>query len=231
MPRQRIQAMLAGEGAAPVAKATGLGAASSSCSYAAIAIAKSLFQKGASASPRSRSSSPRPTSCGSSASCSGSDRLAVHPRRVRRRHRDDRADGGHGAGSSYRAASRSARASTRVGPRRATGIEPEPLADQVSWRERVASARRLVRRRAELPLRLADALEGDHARVLARRVHRPAGRRLLQLPLPRGRASGGFRPSGGADRSGDRGAQLRLLGRQRAAGGRAMVGRHLASPG
>jgi uncharacterized membrane protein YraQ (UPF0718 family) len=32
-----------------VAKATGLGAASSSCSYAAIAIAKSLFQKGASA--------------------------------------------------------------------------------------------------------------------------------------------------------------------------------------
>ena len=33
----------------PVAKGTGLGAASSSCSYAAIAIAKSLFQKGASA--------------------------------------------------------------------------------------------------------------------------------------------------------------------------------------
>jgi len=34
---------------APVARATGLGAASSSCSYAAVAIAKSLFQKGASA--------------------------------------------------------------------------------------------------------------------------------------------------------------------------------------
>jgi uncharacterized membrane protein YraQ (UPF0718 family) len=33
----------------PLARATGLGAASSSCSYAAIAIAKSLFQKGASA--------------------------------------------------------------------------------------------------------------------------------------------------------------------------------------
>ena len=32
-----------------MARATGLGAASSSCSYAAIAIAKSLFQKGASA--------------------------------------------------------------------------------------------------------------------------------------------------------------------------------------
>jgi uncharacterized protein len=49
VPRQRIEAALAGSGVAPIAKATGLGAASSSCSYAAIAIAKSLFQKGASA--------------------------------------------------------------------------------------------------------------------------------------------------------------------------------------
>src|SRR5829696_9033084 len=48
VPRERIEAALAGGGAAPVAKATALGAASSSCSYAAIAIAKSLFQKGAS---------------------------------------------------------------------------------------------------------------------------------------------------------------------------------------
>src|SRR5262249_21594751 len=49
VPRERIQATLAGDGARPVAWASGLGAASSSCSYAAIAIAKSLFQKGASA--------------------------------------------------------------------------------------------------------------------------------------------------------------------------------------
>ena len=49
VPRARIQRALAGDGLAPVARATGLGAASSSCSYAAIAIAKSLFQKGASA--------------------------------------------------------------------------------------------------------------------------------------------------------------------------------------
>src|SRR3982750_728742 len=49
VPRERIQAALAGEDAAALARATGLGAASSSCSYAAIAIAKSLFQKGASA--------------------------------------------------------------------------------------------------------------------------------------------------------------------------------------
>src|SRR5579863_9179769 len=49
VPRERIQALMAGSGPRPVTWATGLGAASSSCSYAAIAIAKSLFQKGASA--------------------------------------------------------------------------------------------------------------------------------------------------------------------------------------
>jgi uncharacterized membrane protein YraQ (UPF0718 family) len=49
VPRERVEGALSGSGFAPVAKATGLGAASSSCSYAAIAIAKSLFQKGASA--------------------------------------------------------------------------------------------------------------------------------------------------------------------------------------
>jgi uncharacterized membrane protein YraQ (UPF0718 family)/YHS domain-containing protein len=55
VPRELIQSRL-GEGAdggrtqlKPLALATGLGAASSSCSYAATAIAKSLFQKGASA--------------------------------------------------------------------------------------------------------------------------------------------------------------------------------------
>src|SRR5712691_7799272 len=49
VPRQRIEAALSGNGVGPLARATGLGAASSSCSYAAVAIAKSLFQKGASA--------------------------------------------------------------------------------------------------------------------------------------------------------------------------------------
>jgi uncharacterized protein len=49
VPRARIEAALAGEGAKPIARATLLGAASSSCSYAAVAIAKTLFQKGASA--------------------------------------------------------------------------------------------------------------------------------------------------------------------------------------
>jgi uncharacterized membrane protein YraQ (UPF0718 family)/YHS domain-containing protein len=50
VPRERIERALSGDGLAPVARATALGAASSSCSYAAVAIAKSLFQKGASAS-------------------------------------------------------------------------------------------------------------------------------------------------------------------------------------
>jgi uncharacterized membrane protein YraQ (UPF0718 family) len=49
VPRQKVEATLAGQGFRPVGWATVLGAASSSCSYAAIAIAKSLFQKGASA--------------------------------------------------------------------------------------------------------------------------------------------------------------------------------------
>jgi uncharacterized protein len=49
VPRHRIESALSGDGPAPLIWATGLGAASSSCSYAAVAIGKSLFQKGASA--------------------------------------------------------------------------------------------------------------------------------------------------------------------------------------
>src|SRR5436305_736834 len=49
VPRERVEKALSGSGPKPISWATALGAASSSCSYAAIAIAKSLFQKGASA--------------------------------------------------------------------------------------------------------------------------------------------------------------------------------------
>ena len=49
VPRERIERSLSSDSARSVGIATGLGAASSSCSYAAIAIAKSLFEKGASA--------------------------------------------------------------------------------------------------------------------------------------------------------------------------------------
>src|SRR5438128_10473363 len=48
VPRARLERALGGAGGREVALSAGLGAASSACSYAAIAIAKSLFQKGAS---------------------------------------------------------------------------------------------------------------------------------------------------------------------------------------
>ncbi len=48
IPRSRMERALGGRDARTLAFATGLGAASSSCSYAAVAIAKSMFQKGAS---------------------------------------------------------------------------------------------------------------------------------------------------------------------------------------
>ncbi len=49
VPRERVEGLMSGSGGHAVGWATGLGAASSSCSYAAITIAKSLFQMGASA--------------------------------------------------------------------------------------------------------------------------------------------------------------------------------------
>ncbi len=49
IPRERVERSLSGRGPKTVGWATALGAASSSCSYAAVAIGKSLFQKGASA--------------------------------------------------------------------------------------------------------------------------------------------------------------------------------------
>jgi uncharacterized protein len=47
-PRHGMERLLGGRGLRSAALATGFGAASSSCSYAAVAIAKSTFQKGAS---------------------------------------------------------------------------------------------------------------------------------------------------------------------------------------
>ncbi|MGH2874755.1 MAG: permease [Solirubrobacteraceae bacterium] len=49
VPRERVQRALGGGGFDATARATALGAASSSCSYAAVAIGRSLFVKGASA--------------------------------------------------------------------------------------------------------------------------------------------------------------------------------------
>src|SRR6201989_1543512 len=49
VPRGRVERLMSGSGPKSIGWSTGLGAASSSCSYAAVAIGKSLFQKGASA--------------------------------------------------------------------------------------------------------------------------------------------------------------------------------------
>jgi uncharacterized protein len=49
VPRERVQGLMGASGPRAIGWATALGAASSSCSYAAIAIAKSLLQRGASA--------------------------------------------------------------------------------------------------------------------------------------------------------------------------------------
>ncbi len=49
VPRERVERALGGGGPRATARATLLGAASSSCSYAAVAIGRSLFAKGASA--------------------------------------------------------------------------------------------------------------------------------------------------------------------------------------
>src|ERR1700746_1168810 len=48
VPRGRVEHLMSGSGPKSIGWSTGLGAASSSCSYAAVAIGKSLFQKGAS---------------------------------------------------------------------------------------------------------------------------------------------------------------------------------------
>ena len=169
-------------GPRPVAWATGLGAASSSCSYAAIAIAKSALPEGRLGGHRARlpvrldqpglGARPRPL---------GADRLAVHARRVPRRHPDDRADGGAAAPLRLRRAleeqAREHAQEADARPRRTTAA-----------RRRAASSADVA---AQLPRRLDDALQGDRDRLPARRLHRPARRRLLQRPLPHRRAAAG----------------------------------------
>src|ERR671922_278439 len=57
----------------------------------------------------------------------------------------------------------------------------------------------VVRRRPQLPRRLADAVEGDHDRVPAGRVHRAVRQPLLRVAVRAPRAAGG-----GGDRERDR---------------------------
>ena len=224
VPRARIESALAGDGPRPLVWATGLGAASSSCSYAAIAIGKSIFQKGASAvvDPRLpvRVDEPR---VGARARPVGADRLAVRAGRVRRRPRDDRADGAPSSPLRLAAGSRSGPRGTRRRPTPATSTTRSASSSAAQAdHERIG----LVGRRPQLPRRLADAVEGDHPRLRVRRVRRPPRQRLLQRALPDRRPRAGGRRRERDCRPAHRRPQLRLLGRQRAAGGRALVGRH-----
>ena len=117
-----------------------LGAASSSCSYAAVAIAPLAVRQGRLGGQRARLpvrlDQPR---VGARAGAVGADRLAVHARRVPRRDRDDRADG---------AAAAAVRQPEREEARRARTREAADPGHQhhsagaasCRWRERLRSA-------------------------------------------------------------------------------------------
>src|SRR5205807_1662106 len=66
--------------------------------------------------------------------------------------------------------------------------------------------------------------EGDHDRLPAGRARRPAGQRVLRIAVHHWRSPRRAARRERRDRPGHRRAELRLLGRQRAAGRRAVVG-------
>jgi uncharacterized membrane protein YraQ (UPF0718 family) len=151
VPRERIEASLGGRGVGPIARASGLGAASSSCSYAAIAIAKSLVQKGAS-------------TASALAFQFASTNLVIELGIVMW---------------------------ILIGWQFALAefVGGLVLIVVMTVMLRLFVSRRLeeqarARCRPQLPQRLEHAVEGDHRRLLPRRLHRPAWRRLLQRPLP-----------------------------------------------
>ena len=223
VPRHRIESALSGSGFGPISKATGLGAASSSCSYAAIAIARSLFEKGASAATALAfqfASTNLVWELGlvlwvligwqfTLAEYVGGivmiALMSVLLRRFVSPRLEERA---------------------REHAQRAAADHQHPAAglEGMSLRERLTSASAWTRRRPQLPWRLGDAVEGDHRRVPPGGVHRPPRRRLLQLPLHRGRARGGEDDRERDRRPDHRRAQLRLLGGERSPRGRAVVG-------
>ena len=206
-------------------RATGLGAASSSCSYAAIAIAKSLFQKGASAASALAfqfASTNLVWELGlvlwvligwqfTLAEYLGGIVMIALMWLLLRALR-------------LAPATRPSRAST-PSTRRRRPPAPRRRQRALPWRERLTSAQAWSdvahNFRGDWQMLWKEILD----RLPARRLHRAAGRRLLQRPLPRRRARGGPDAVGRAHRPRHRRAELRLLGRQRPAGRRAVVGR------
>ncbi len=166
VPRERIQSALGGSGGRPVMIATGLGAASSSCSYAAVAIAKSLFQKGSSAASALAfqfSSTNLVIELGAviwvlmgwqftlAEFVGGLIMIAIMTVLLRA------------------FISRRLEAQAREHAIAADSRPPAPQRRRGRWalRARLTSTASLVRRGPQLPQRLVDALEGDHDRVPA----------------------------------------------------------------
>ena len=152
----------------------------------------------------------------------GADRLAVHGRRIRRRNRDDRADDGAaapvrqppagGAGPRARAGGRQ----RTPAPRRRLGAELAPAADIAGrrgrmWRTTSGATGRCCGRRS----RSASCSPGSS------RSSATGSSNRCSSTTPRSRS----RRSRTSCRPRDRRAQLRLLGRQRSAGGGPVVRR------
>ena len=159
---------------------------------------------------------------GAGAGALGADRLAVHPRRVHRRDRDDRADGADAAPVRL-AAARGAGAQARPG---GAGRPPPPAAPALGCRG-VSDWPR------PRPGPTSPTTSAATGRCCGRRSRSascsPASSACSattsSTPVHRGRSVAGDDDRERDRRPADRRAQLRLLGRQRAAGGGAVVGR------
>jgi uncharacterized protein len=77
--KEQMRRLLPDDSPRSMAVATGLGAASSSCSYAAVALARSLVRKGADFTAAMAFQSPPPTSSSSSGSSCGSSSAGSSP--------------------------------------------------------------------------------------------------------------------------------------------------------
>ena len=190
VPRERIQSALAGSGIGPLARATGLGRR-----LFVLLLRRDRDRQvplpegrlgGHLAGLPVRLHQPR---LGARAGDLDPARLAVRAGRVPRRLRDDRADGADAAAlrlAEARAAGARARAR-----RRRPDHQHHAAGERMGWRERLTSASGLVGRRPQLPRRLEDALEGDHDRLPARRLHRRCSATTSSTPLHRRRAASG----------------------------------------
>ena len=189
VPRSRMERALGGRGLRSVTLATGLGAASSSCSYAATAIARSMFEKGASFAT-------------AMVFQFASTNLVFEIGIVLWIFIGWQFTLAEFVGGIFLIAmmwlgvrlfiTRKLEADARVA-RAGRGRRPPARVGRLG--EIVARAahlpRRVVGRGAQLPRRLADALEGDQRRLPHRRVHRAAADVVLQRPLRHRRVGAG----------------------------------------